>query len=191
MHHILRLVGPRRRAALRVAVAGLTAALVLGMSPGTAAAAAGAVKPVLDCYSLGKDGVYTLVFGYTNSGASTSIPHGSFNSIIPTASQGKQPTSFASGTKHGVFSIRVPKSEINGGYWYLDYNAYIFYNGVSAPSGQCPSGTALPADGNGSGIAVSLLVAGVLGALVVRRASRRAGVPRPAGETRAGDDIDA
>ena len=179
MGHIPRLVRRCRRTVLRVGFAGLTAALVLTASPGTASAANGAVTPLLDCYTLSKDGVYTLVFGYTNTGASTSIPLGSFNSIVPASQQGKQPTSFAAGTRHGVFSVRVPQSEVNGGYWYLDYNTYVFYYGISAPSAACPAGTSLPAGGNGTGGAVALLAAGLLGALLVRRVVLRAGVPRP------------
>jgi len=177
MRHIPRLARRCRRTVLKVASAGLAAALLLAASPGTASAASGAVKPILDCYVLGDDGVYTLVFGYTNTGPATSIPHGSFNSIVPAASQGKQPTSFATGTKHGVFSVRVPQSEVNGGYWYLDYNSYIFYYGVSAPSGSCPTDTQMPADGNGTGVVGALAVAAGFGALVVHRTRRRVAGP--------------
>ena len=179
MRHIPPLVRRCRRTALRAVFAGLTAALVLTAVPWTASAANGAVSPLLDCWTLGKDGIYTLVFGYTNTGPATSIPLGSFNSIVPASQQGKQPTSFATGTRHGVFSLQVPKSEVNGGYWYLDYNTHVFYYGISAPSAACPPGTALPASGNGTGGAVALLAAGALGAVLVRRAVRRAGV-RPA-----------
>ena len=180
MRHSPPLVRRCRRTALRVFFAGVTAALVLTATPGTASAANGAVKPLLDCWTLGKDGVYTLVYGYTNTGPATTIPLGSFNSIVPASQQGKQPTTFAAGTRHGAFSLRVPQSEVNGGYWYLDYNTYVFYYGISAPSAACPPGTALPSSGNGAGAAIALLTSGVLGALLVRRAIRRAGAPRPA-----------
>ena len=180
MRHIPPLVRRCRRTALRAFFAGLVAALVLTASPGTASAANGAVTPLLDCWTLGKDGVYTLVFGYSNTGPATSIPLGSFNSIVPASQQGRQPTKFATGTRHGAFSVRVPKDEVNGGYWYLDYNTYVFYCGISAPSAACPPGTALPSNGNGAGAAIALLASGVLGALLVSRAIRRAGVPRRA-----------
>jgi hypothetical protein len=177
MRHIPPLVRRLRRTTSRLLVGGLTAALVLIVSPGTASAASGAVTPLMDCWTLGQDGVYTLVFGYTNTGASTSIPVGSFNQLAPSSLQGKQATSFAAGTRHGVFSLRVPKSDINQGYWYLDYNTFVFYHGVSVPSAACPPGTSLPATGNGTGAAIALLTAGALGALLVRRAVRRASGP--------------
>ena len=179
MRQIPQLLRRCRRTTLRMAFAGLAAVLVLTASAGSASAASGAVKPLLDCWTLGKDGVYTLVFGYTNTGASTSVPIGAFNQLSPSSLQGKQPTAFAAGTRHGVFSLRIPQSEVNQGYWYLDYNTFVFYHGVSVPSAACPPGTALPAGGNGAGAAIALLTAGVLGALFVRRAVRRAGL-RPA-----------
>ena len=186
MRHIPRLVRRCQRTALRVGFAGLSAALVLTALPGTATAASGAVTPLLDCYTL-SNGIYTLVFGYTNTGASTTIPIGSFNQIAPAALQGKQPTSFAAGTRHGVFTLKIAQSDVNGGYWFLDYNTYVFYYGVSVPSAACPAGTSLPSSGNGTGGAIALLPSGVLDALLVRRAVLRVGEPRPAGVERTGD----
>jgi hypothetical protein len=191
--------GPRRssrqrRGRARLARAALVAILALvGLvaAPGTAAAAAGdgTITPVLNCLRQNSDWTYTAVLGYTNSARNTEkIPLGTWNSISPTRYNGGQPTSFSSGTKHGAFSVTLTRSEYMGGpYWYLD-GKFVFFgwawsNGVTA----CPPSTELPEEGNGTGPAIALAAAGVVGAFAVHRARRRAPAPAAA-PGRDGDD---
>ncbi|WP_222265557.1 hypothetical protein [Modestobacter marinus] len=192
--------GPRRssrqrRGRARLARAALVAVLALvGLLavPGTASAAPGdgTITPVLDCLRQNPDGTYTAVLGYTNSARSTEpIPVGTWNTISPAKYNGGQPTSFVSGTRHGAFSVTLTKSEYMGGpSWYLD-GKFVFFgwawtNGVTT----CPPSTELPEEGNGTGPAIAVAVAGLVGAFAVHRARRRAlaGVGAPVRD--GGDD---
>jgi hypothetical protein len=170
------------RLSLRVVLAGLAVALTLTATPGVAVAGgtyypSGRIDPLVDCVRKDSGGTYTVVLGYTNPGATTVVPLGSWNAISPAKADGGQPTTFRSGTQHGVLSVTLTSSEYlyGGPYWYLDGNMVFFgsiWNG-SVPA--CPSGTQLPGDGNGTGIAIGLVLAAGVGVLVVRRVTRRAG----------------
>jgi hypothetical protein len=175
--------------ALLVAVVTLVA---LVAAPGTASAAAGdgTITPILDCLRQNPDGTYTAVLGYTNPARTTEkIPVGTWNTVSPAKYNGPQPTSFASGTKHGAYSVTMTRSEYMGGpSWFLD-GKFVFFgwswsNGVAT----CPPSTELPEEGNGTGPAIAVAVAGVIGAVAVHRVRRRAlaGAGAPARD--GGDD---
>ena len=87
---------------------------------------------------------------------------------------GQQPKQFATGTVHGVWTVRLTHAEIfyQNARWVLNgttlqYSYYVQYATV------CPPTTQLPADGNGTGTAVALGAAGVVGAAVLVRFRRR------------------
>ena len=156
---------------VRLAVIGLIAGLGTLVTPGTASAAG--VTPSMDCYTVHTDKTRTLVLAYTNSGpAARSIPLGSQNQLRPARVDGAQPTSFAPGTTHAAFTVRVTEAELGTAVWTLDGTQLNLQSAVGY-SRRCPPGTQLPADGNGIGTAVAVGVAGVLGAFVVVRFRRR------------------
>jgi hypothetical protein len=172
----------RRRAGLAraalVAVVGLVALLA---APGTASATYGgggdgSVSPFVDCLRQNPDGTYTAVLGYTNSSRSAeAIARGSWNQVSPSRYDGRQPTTFASGTRHGALSLTLTRSEYMGGpYWYLDGNVVFFGWAWRDGVGTCPPSTELPEEGNGTGPAIVLLGAGVVGAVALHRVRRRA-----------------
>jgi hypothetical protein len=171
---------PRRRwIAARLATVAALVGLSLLAAPGTASAY-GMVSPLLDCVTQNSNGSFTAVMGYSNTtGRTQTIAYGYNNVITPSRYDRAQPTSFKSGTFHGVFTITVAASDVwSSPGWTLNgdrLDAYDAY-GVSA----CPSGTQMPSEGNGAGAATALLAAGVVGAFLVRRYVRRAGreVPR-------------
>lgn len=203
----------------RGVLAGLAAALLLIVPAGTAAAApvdnggsgnggngggsgsgnggnntntntnnSGNSTPLLDCVIPATGGAHTAVLGYSNSQSQTTLT-GSSNTISPSQYDGAQPTTFESGTHHGVFTIDIDPGD--SATWFLG-NTQLVINGTAA--GACPSSTELPADGNGTGVVVALLGAGVVGALAVRRTVRRRSgdVPAAASVSAAGPDrVDA
>jgi hypothetical protein len=129
------------------------------------------VFPVLNCIQAGSNGAYTAVLGYKNTGRSTFTITGGYNVISPSSYNGKQPTTFKPGTYNGVFSLSVSSGTV---YWTLaDTKLTISRTAASA----CPKDTQMPADGNGTGVVGALGVAAVAGALIVRRARRRAADP--------------
>jgi hypothetical protein len=160
-------------------------ALAVTVTPGVASAAGGTVTPLMDCYTREKDGSYTLVFGYSNPNGNTRNVSGYYNSLSPSKFQGSQPTRFAAGTTHGAFTLRAGLQDTYQGYWYLDGHTLTFYDAMRAAD-ACSASTPLPASGNGTGLAVGLVVAGVAGTLVVRRLVRR-GQGEPAGTAEALD----
>jgi hypothetical protein len=174
------------RRTLRLVLAAVVTALAVTATPGVASAAGGTVTPLMDCYTREKDGSYTLVFGYssTNSGTKT-ISRGYYNQLSPAKYQGSQPTSFAAGTTHAAFTLRATLQDTYQGYWYLDGHTLTFYNAMR-DADTCAASTPLPASGNGTGIAIGLVVAGVAGTLIVRRLVRR-GQGEPAGTPEALD----
>jgi hypothetical protein len=176
---------PRRRQPLRLALAAVLTALAVTATPGVAAAAGGTVTPLMDCYTREKDGSYTLVFGYSSTNGGTKTLSGYYNFLSPSKYQGSQPTSFAAGTKHGAFTLRATLQDTYQGYWYLDGHTLTFYSAMRGAD-TCAASTPLPASGNGTGIAIGLVVAGVAGTLVVRRLVRR-GQDEPAGTPEALD----
>jgi hypothetical protein len=169
-----------RRRGARLALLAAGAVLSLTAAPGVAAAApAGSVVPLLDCVRANGDGTWTALFGYDNRTRSTvTIPVGPDNKLTPTSYGTPQPTRFAPGVHHGVFVAPVTRGA--GPMWHLDRTNLAARAG-SGPA--CPGSTELPQEGNGTGAAIALAVAGAVGAVAVHRARRRAldGAGLPAG----------
>ena len=170
---------PARRLRARVTRAALVAVIALvGLlaSPGTALAV-GEVTPALDCVRKNSNGTYTAVLGYTNrASVPITLPVGSRNKVAPASQDGRQPTTFQPGTQRGAFTMTLTSSEYtrSGNYWAIDGNiAYI--GQVLAPNAAtCPASTELPEEGNGTGPAIALTAAGLVGGVMVHRANRRA-----------------
>ena len=162
----------RSRAARAAAV---VVGLLLALAPMAAGAAPGAnrsappdVVPLLDCTITHRDGSWTAVFGYDNrTGAPVEIPGGPANQVTPPRYDGTQPTTFQPGVRHGVFSVTVTSG--GGPMWHLGRTNLAAREGGTA----CPPSTQMPADGNGTGIVVALVLAGAVGAVVLRRRSSR------------------
>jgi hypothetical protein len=174
---------PGRRRAARLALLAVGAVLSLTAAPGVAAATtattAGSVVPLLDCIRANGNGTWTALFGYDNRTRSTvTIPVGPDNKLTPTSYGAPQPTTFAPGVHHGVFVAPVTRGA--GPMWHLDRTNLAARAG-SGPA--CPGSTELPQEGNGTGAAIALAVAGAVGAVAVHRARRRAldGTGLPAG----------
>jgi hypothetical protein len=161
---------------VRAALVTVVAVVGLLVVPGTASAAVGdrSITPLLDCIRQNSDGTYTAVIGYTNSARATEkIPLGTANRISPTRLQGVQPTSFKQGTQHGAFSVTVTGAEVAANArWEVDGNV-LDYQDAWGVSSTCPPSTELPETGNGTGPAIALAFAGVIGAIAVRRVHRR------------------
>jgi hypothetical protein len=159
----------RARAALtRAALVALVAVVGLLALPGTASAK-GTVVPLLDCVVVGRDGSWTAVFGYRNTSSSpVRIPTGAQNKVTPVTYGTPQPTTFEPGTRHGVFTVAVPRGA--GPMWHLDGTNLAARLGTAT---TCPPSTELPAEGNGTGPVIALVGAGLVGAVVVQRARRR------------------
>jgi hypothetical protein len=148
-------------------------AFLVCAAPGVASAApASSVTPFLDCVRENRDGSYTVVLGYSNNGSRTSIPHGSRNFVYPYEFQGDQPTQFLTGTQRGVFAVTVSGYAVLAFRWEVDDRTVNFWSFLSAR--ECSPSTPLPVLGNGAGIAVVLVVGGLVGIYVVRRVVRRA-----------------
>jgi hypothetical protein len=165
--------GPRRRIAARLAAVGALTALSLLGAPG-AASAAGTVTPLLDCVVTNSNGTLTEIFGYANTtGQAQSFAYGYNNVITPARFDRVQPTTYYSGTYHGVFKVTVSLFDfLFLPSWRLNGDTIDF---TDLTGSSCPPATAMPSEGNGTGPALGLLAAGVFGAVVVRRAVRRAG----------------
>jgi hypothetical protein len=161
-----------RRARIRVTRAALVALIAVGgllALPGTASAK-GTVVPLLDCVVLDRDGSWTAVFGYENTSSSTvTIPTGARNKVTPVPYGTPQPTTFRPGTHHGAFTVPVTRGA--GPMWHLDGTNLAARRGTAT---ACPPATELPEEGNGTGPAIGLAAAGVVGAVLVHRANRRA-----------------
>jgi hypothetical protein len=73
-----------------------------------------------------------------------------------------------------VFTAVVSLSDLySGARWVLD-GYTLDYRAAASSSQVCPSSTELPEEGNGTGPAIGLAAAGVIGAVLVHRATRRA-----------------
>jgi hypothetical protein len=171
-----------RRRARRAALIAVIALIGLVASPGAASASGTrTVKPVLNCYKEAADGSWTVVVGYVNSSRKTvDIPRGPDNQAYPSKFASLPPTSFEPGTVNGVFTARVTSSDLHAGArWVLD-GYTLDYRAAASSSQVCPASTELPEEGNGTGPAIGLAVAGVVGAVLVHRARKRA----PAAEER-------
>jgi hypothetical protein len=109
--------------------------------------------------------------------------------MSPTRFDGQQPTTFASGTKHGAYTVTMTPAEYMGGSnWYLDGKFAFFGWAWSTGVPTCPASTELPEDGNGTGPAIALVLAGVVGAVAVHRVRRRALAAAPAPAAARRDD---
>jgi hypothetical protein len=158
-----------RAGMVRIALVAVIAVAGVLALPGTASAK-GTVVPLLDCVVTNADGTWTAVFGYRNtSGSAVSIPSGARNKVTPVTYGAPQPTTFQPGTHRGVFTVTVPRGA--GPMWHLDGTNLAARLGSAT---ACPPPTELPAEGNGTGMAIALAGAGVVGLALVRRAGRRA-----------------
>ena len=165
-----------RARATRAALVAVIALIGLLASPGTASATGTyTVKPVLNCYVENSDGSWTVVVGYVNSSRKTiNIQRGADNQAYPSKFSTLPPTSFKAGTVNGAFTARVSVSDLYAGArWVLD-GYTLDYRAAAYSSQVCPSSTELPEEGNGTGPAIGLAAAGVVGAVLVHRANRRA-----------------
>jgi hypothetical protein len=169
--------GRRSSRVARLVIAAAIGSLV-SLSPGVAGAAPGGsgvdrssppdVIPLIDCIVSHADGTWTAVFGYDNrTGASIDIPVGPANQVTPTSSGQPQPTTFATGIRHGVFSVTVRGG--GGPMWHLGHTNLAARTTDTA----CPSPTQMPAEGNGAGAAIVIAAAAGVGVVLVRRSCRR------------------
>ncbi|SFT98942.1 hypothetical protein SAMN05660657_04475 [Geodermatophilus amargosae] len=150
----------------------------VSLGPGVAGAAPGGsgvdrssppdVIPLVDCIVSHADGTWTAVFGYDNrTGASIDVPVGPANQVTPTSSGQPQPTTFATGIRHGVFSVTVSRG--GGPMWHLgDTNL-----AARKTDTACRSPTQMPVEGNGAGAALVIAAAAGVGVVLVRSRSRR------------------
>ncbi len=169
MAGISRKTGSRMGARVaRLAAIGVIAALTTIFTPGTASAA-GEVTPVVNCIMrVSGDADWIAVLGYTNSaGQTVTYLRGSENNVSPSPQNGGQPTVFEPGTHSGVFTITMNANET--AIWTVSGRSVT----IKRTGPDCPAGTQLPADGNGTGTAVALGAAGVVGAAVLYRFRRR------------------
>ena len=164
--------GGRRRTAVRVGVAGLAAATAVLASPGSALAA-GTIAPLLDCWSV-SGSTTTLVLGYSNTKSKAAVYDvgGSSNHWSPSRYDGPQPDTLEVGTHHGAFSVRMDAADVPTATWTLG-STTLDVSDAMAATGSCPPGTALPADGNGTGGVLALAAAAGVGLVVLHRARRR------------------
>jgi hypothetical protein len=96
------------------------------------------------------------------------------NQAHPSAFASLLPTTFEPGTVNGAFTTTVSRSDLDAGAsWVLD-GYTLDYRAAASASRVCPASTELPEEGNGTGPAIGLAVAGVVGAVLVRRARKRA-----------------
>lgn len=169
----------RRGPVLRGLLTAVAVVSVSALSTGVAVAAppgSNTVTPLLDCTTQNSDGSYTAVLGYSNTtGATATIPFGPLNVITPTTYDGVQPTTFLGGTQHGVFALNVSAYDAANSNvtWQLDGHTLSWTN-KDTLSSSCPTPTQLPAEGNDTGAAVALVVAGMIGVIVLVRIRRRA-----------------
>ncbi len=125
----------------------------------------------VSCTRLNKDGSTSALMGYYNSSNNkVTIPKGQYNIITPAKYDGPEPTTFQSGLNQGAFSLTVAKNEIAT--WTVSGFPAIVPNSYSS---TCPASIVLPQEGNGLGLVVGLILAGIIGALGIRRIVNRAG----------------
>jgi hypothetical protein len=157
-----------------------------GLASATTSHSYGSVAPLLDCVARNDHGTITAVLGYSNTtGRTQTIPIGVSNSISPSKYNGQQPTTFRTGTQHGVFSVRLTAAEAwSNPSWTVNGRSVNGWTGLWAK--PCPPDTTMPSSGNGTGAAIALGAAGVIGVLFIRRFLRRttrvtptASVPSP------------
>lgn len=135
--------------------------------PGVATATPASVIPVVDCITVDRSGDFTAVLGYSNpSSVSVTIPHSSKNKLTPTRYDGNQPTTFLPGRQRGVFSVRITTPHAK---WMLQGSTVV----IDTKASRCPPATEMPGTGNGTGPAIGLLAAGVVGFVLLQRVRKR------------------
>lgn len=163
-----------RVGASRAALVAVIALMGLLALPGVASAN-WKVAPFVDCHLVDADGSQTLILGYTNSFKDgLRVPLGKKNALYPSRLQGVQPTVFDSGTVRGALTVRLTAAELRAGArWELE--GYVLDLAAAARgASSCPPSSELPEEGNGTGPAIALAAAGVIGGVMVHRANRRA-----------------
>jgi hypothetical protein len=159
--------GRHGRSRAAVVVAG--AVVALGAAPGTASAA-GEITPTFSCVIKHENTWgWTAVLGYDNSSRYTVVyPVGPGNVLTPVERNGEQPTRFEAGSHPGVLTVEFQTG--NSVTWTVGGRSVT----ATMNDKTCPSATELPEEGNGTGPAIALVAAGVVGAVAVQRVRRRA-----------------
>lgn len=171
---------PRRLRALSL-VAAVVVVLITAL-PGTASATQYAITPLVNCYYQNADDSITVVIGYASTYPTTqTIPVGSRNHVTPSTYSAALPTVFKPGTNNGVATMRIAAADVYTTSWTLDGSTVSY---VSAYGASTCTQAQLPAFANGAAIAAAVLVAGVAGALVVRRVRRVRNLPSAASSNR-------
>jgi len=154
-------------------VAGIALAVVLG-TPGMAGAHYGWVRPLVTCVTPVQDGSWTAVFGYTNTTTQTfSVARGRDNDMTPDQFDGRQVDRFVPGTQQAAFTVRMPASVTT-----VQWQVLGMYGIARQDSStRCPSGTPLPADGNGLGMVIALAASGAVAGGSMWAAGRRRARP--------------
>jgi hypothetical protein len=154
---------------MRIAAAGLTATVILAL-PATALADQPVVTPTVNCISVNADGSFSALFGFSNTGLTTTlIKRGPDNQITPSNLDGAQPDTFAPGTTDGAFSLAIPAG--GTATWTLHGNHQAVAS-ISSP--HCDPPVSLPQEGNGLGLVIGLIVAAIVGTLTIRKIVTRA-----------------
>ncbi|MEU2347549.1 hypothetical protein [Modestobacter sp. NPDC049651] len=160
----------------RVALGAVATGIVMVGTPGTASATTtGDITPMLDCYTYNSNGTYTVILGYTSTyvGRRNVPAGGTSNYSSPSKYNAVLPSNFDPGTRHAVIKVDVSAYEVNSGAsWYL-MGHQLNYLAAAQASGVCSPGTVLPAEGNGTGMAIGLVAAGAVGAVGLRRLRKR------------------
>jgi hypothetical protein len=136
-----------------------------------AAAPAGSLKPVLNCYWDNNDSTVTVSLGVSSSNSSlVSVPVGSDNMITQGKVDRGQPTDFAAGLHNNVWAFTVSYSEIQAGINWQLAGSSVAVDAVT----QCNT-KPMPADGNAMAVLAFGVVATVVGGycLTGRTRSRR------------------
>jgi hypothetical protein len=154
---------------IRAAVVPVIAVVGLISAPGTASADGG-VTPLFECVTKLRGGAgWTALLGYSNSSSRpVTYAVGPDNVLQPSARNGEQPTTFQPGTHRGVFTVAFKTG--NSVKWTIAGSSVT----ATMNTKRCPSATELPEDGNGTGPAIVVVAAGVVGAVAVHRVRRRA-----------------
>ncbi|WP_138731693.1 hypothetical protein [Modestobacter excelsi] len=159
----------RRAGAARTGLVAVIGLVGLLAAPGTAVAQSGVVTPLFECVTkLHGAAGWTALMGYSNSSnAPVTWAVGPENVLRPSARNGEQPTTFQPGVHRGVFTVAFTTG--NSVSWTVGGSSVV----ATMNAKRCPASTELPAEGNGTGPAIVLVGAGVIGAVALHRARRR------------------
>ena len=122
----------------------------------------------VDCVVKGDGGAYRAVFGYDNNmSKAVTVPVGVSNYVTPDSLNGDQPTKFEPGAHRGAFTTQETK--LPAITWRVG-----LYTVIATPySTACTGPVDLPAEGNGAGPAIVILlslgVVAVAAGLLYRR----------------------